>query len=231
MFRLLLGGILLSLAACASGPKTLGGPTVTVVDSTELPAPSGVGSAYLIGPYDKLEIDVWGIEDLADREIQVDASGLASFPMVGVFQAGGRSLAEVQQHLTAELRRAHVLNPIVSVNMKEMTSQQFSIDGEVTRPGIYPITGEMSLMRAVARAEGASEFAKLDDVVVFRTVNGQRYAALYNLRAIRRGNYSDPVIYANDIVMVGDSAGRRLFEDIVDFLPLLTTPLILALQY
>ena len=227
--RLLLGcALIIALSACVTNPKPLGGdPSVSVVNAAELPAPAR--GDYLIGPYDKLEIDVFGIENLSDREIQVDASGKASFPLAGVFQAGGESLAQVQQLLTERLRAAHVRNPVVSVNLKDMVSQQFSIDGEVNKPGIYPITGSMSLMRTVARAEGISKYAKLNDVVVFRTVNGQRYAALYNLGAIRRGAYVDPAIYAGDIVIVGDSKARHLFDDILQVVPLLTTPLVVAL--
>jgi polysaccharide export outer membrane protein len=88
----------------------------------------------------------------------------------------------------------------------------------------------MTLMRAVATAKGASEFAKLDDVVIFRTVKGQQLAALYNLTAIRRGNYEDPEVFANDVVVVGDSQARRLFKDALQVVPLLMTPLIIALQ-
>jgi polysaccharide export outer membrane protein len=71
------------------------------------------------------------------------------------------------------------------------------------------------------------ELAKLDDVVVFRKVNGQRYAALYNLQAIRRGNYDDPQIYANDVVIVGESGARRLFRDLLAIVPVLTSPLVI----
>ena len=95
---------------------------------------------------------------------------------------------------------------------------------------MYPVVGEMTLMRAVASARGLAEFAKLDDVVVLRTVNGQRYAGLYNLAAIRRGNYPDPRVYANDTVVVGDSSARRLFKDFLQVVPLLTTPIIVAFQ-
>jgi polysaccharide biosynthesis/export protein len=66
--------------------------------------------------------------------------------------------------------------------------------------------------------------------VIFRTVEGKQLAALYNLKAIRRGNYDDPEVFANDVVVVGDSSARRLFRDILQVVPLLTTPIIVALQ-
>ena len=105
-----------------------------------------------------------------------------------------------------------------------------TVDGQVKEPGLYPVIGKMTLMRAVATAKGTAEFAKLDDVVIFRTVNGQKLAALYNLKAIRRGYYNDPEVFANDVVVVGDSQARRLFKDALQLVPLLTTPLIVALQ-
>ena len=65
---------------------------------------------------------------------------------------------------------------------------------------------------------------------MFRKVGEQQYAGLYNLEAIRRGNYPDPEIFANDLVVVGDSPQRRLFKDILQSAPLLTTPLIVLTQ-
>ena len=95
---------------------------------------------------------------------------------------------------------------------------------------MYPVIGHMSLLRAVASAKGTSEFAKLDDVVILRTVEGKNYAALYNIKALRQGAYADPEIYANDVVVVGDSRARRLFRDLLTIVPLLSTPLVLLLQ-
>ncbi|MBN9927011.1 polysaccharide export protein, partial [Listeria monocytogenes] len=77
-----------------------------------------------------------------------------------------------------------------------------------------PVTNQMTLVRAIASAKGLTEFAKIDDVVILRTVNGNKMAGLYNLSAIRRGGYDDPPIYANDVIVVGDSSQRRLFRDL-----------------
>lgn len=72
------------------------------------------------------------------------------------------------------------------------------------------------------QAEGLSEYAEYDDVLITRIVDGQRYIGLYNIEAIQRGNYPDPVLYPNDIVMVGDSPGRRRLDNILQFVPLVT---------
>jgi polysaccharide export outer membrane protein len=229
------GGALLALAGCAGTPP-LGesGQPLAVTQMTALPPPSGADlvaatTPYRIGPFDKLEISVFAVPDLSG-ELQTDAAGRLSMPLIGEIDAAGKTPDGLADTIAAKLRGRYVRDPQVTVNLKETTSHVFTIDGEVTQPGSYPVIGTMTLMRAVAAAKGVGEYAKLQDVVVFRTVDGKPLAALYNLAAIRRGLYSDPQIYANDIIIVGDSKARRLFQQFLQITPLLTTPLILALE-
>lgn len=223
------------LSSCAGSQALGGAKSVKVLTSTELPPPQrsdliAQDRPYLIGPFDKLLIDVFGIDELSKKEVQTDASGRISFPLAGVVEAAGRTPAEVEDILEERLRKGFVRDPQVTVNLKETVSQVITVDGQVKEPGLYPVIGRMTLIRAVATAKGTAEFAKLDDVVVFRTVGGQQYAALYNLKSIRRGGYPDPEVFANDVVIVGDSKAKRLFKDALQVVPLLTTPLIILLR-
>ncbi len=237
MIRVLGLSFALLVVGCASSrDKALGGdPSIKVLSSADLPMPDrsdliGEDRPYLIGPFDKLVIDVFGIEELSKKEVQTDASGRISFPLAGVIEAAGKTPAEVEELLESRLRGAYVRDPQVTVNLKETVSQVITVDGQVKEPGLYPVVGRMTLMRAVATAKGTAEFAKLDDVVIFRTVKGQKLAALYNLRAIRRGAYQDPEVFANDVVVVGDSKARRMFKDLLQIIPALSTPIVVALQ-
>ncbi len=235
MYKLFFIFLFLTLGACG-GKQPIGlSPDVQQVTEGSLPAPAkedlfGNNRPYYIGPFDKLSIDVFGIEDLTKDEVQIDASGRLSFPLVGTLKASGLTPGELAQELETKLRGRFVRNPNVTINLVETVSQVVTVDGQVEEPGLYPVVGRMTLIRAVATAGGTAEFAKLSDVVVFRTVNGQKMAGLYNLKAIRRGNYEDPEIFANDIVIVGDSQSRRLFRDIITASPLLTTPLIILFR-
>jgi polysaccharide export outer membrane protein len=228
-----MGALLLS--GCVDSPR-IGegsGPLAVQVAETDLPPPTGADlvaatTPYRIGPLDKLAISVFGVEDLSGT-LQTDAAGRISMPLVGEVDAAGLTPGELAATLQRKLR-PYVRDPQVTVNLEETTSQVFTVDGQVTQPGSYPLVGSMSLMKAVATAKGAGEFARLDDVVVFRTVNGKQMAALYDLDAIRHGKYSDPVIYANDVIVVGDSKSRRLFQQILQTAPLLATPIVIALE-
>ncbi|MBS0284185.1 MAG: polysaccharide export protein [Proteobacteria bacterium] len=204
---------------------------LTVVkDSTGLPAPqradlTAPDRPSLIGPLDTIQVDVFNVPDLS-RELQVDASGRISMPLAGTIDARGKTAAELAKAIEASLRGRYVRNPEVTINIKSSVSQVVTVDGQVVEPGLYPVTNQMTLMRAIASAKGLSEYARQDDVVILRTVEGRKMAGLYNIGAIRRGAYEDPPLYANDVVVVGDSPQRRLFRDFVSLSPLLAAPLI-----
>lgn len=238
LIRLVLVPLSLALlAGCAatSGSKIIGnGTSVHAVSEGELPAPArsdqySLERPYLIGPYDKLTIKVFGVEDL-DSEVQTDASGRISMPLAGVVEAAGKTPGEIARIIELRLAGRYVRNPNVTVNLKETVSQVITVDGEVKMPGLYPVIGRMTLMRAVATAQGITDLARTSEVLIFRTVEGQQMVGVYDLRGIRRGNYADPEVYANDVVVVGTSQARRLFKDLIPVAGLLTTPLVAVLQ-
>lgn len=204
-----------------TGDSTLPSP-----DRTDLVASDRLA---LVGPLDTISVAVFGIPEL-NREIQVDASGRIAMPLIGAIDAGGKTAAELGQDIEQELAANYVRDPDVTVNIISSVSQVVTVDGQVVEPGLYPVTNQMTLLRAVASARGLTEFAKQDDVVILRTVNGQRMAGLYNIAAIRRGAYEDPSVYANDLIVVGDSPERRLFRDIIQVAPLAATPIVALLQ-
>ena len=224
-----------ALTGCAhQEPLVSTGQLTVVPDSAALPAPerrdlTAADRQSLIGPLDTIQIDVFNVPDLS-REVQVDAGGQIAIPLIGTIDARGRTAQELAQMIENALRGRYVRNPDVTVNIKSSVSQVVTIDGQVTEPGLYPVTNQMTLLRAIASAKGLAEFARQDDVVILRTVGGRKMAGLYNIDAIRRGAYDDPAIYANDVVVVGDSPERRRFRDLVSLAPLLAAPLVAILN-
>ena len=221
-----IGLSLILLSACASSVGGGQRAGLQMVNSDELPAPAladlqASERPYRVGPFDKLMIDVFGSEELSDKEVQVDASGRITFPLIGTIEVAGKTPGEVSVALQDLFRGRFIKNPQISVNLKEIVSQTVTIGGEVKKPGVYPIVGKMTLMTAIASAEGWTDISSRGSVVVFRTVGGKDYAALYNVKAIQKGNYPDPEIYASDVVMVGDSQSRKIWKDFLSASPLL----------
>lgn len=222
------------LAGCAGRPPIRSTPDLTVLNDTALPTPTrpdlvAPDRAALIGPLDTLRVNVFNVKPLSG-ELTVDASGRIVMPLIGEVDARGKTPLELSRDIADRLRGRYVKNPDVTINIRKSVSQSVTVDGEVEKPGQYPVTNQTTLLRAIADAEGVSEFAKLDDVVILRTVDNRRMAGLYNLAAIRRGAYPDPAVFANDVIVVGDSPFRRLFRDIVSTAPLIAAPLVAVIN-
>ncbi|WP_262504082.1 polysaccharide biosynthesis/export family protein [Sphingosinithalassobacter sp. CS137] len=224
--------MLVMLSGCSSY-KLIGREDLQVVSGGELPAPTRQDlileqRSYVIGPFDKVTVDVYGVPELK-QTVTVDASGVISLPLAGTVVAAGKTPSELADAIADQLRGRHLRDPQVIVNT-DTVNQMITVDGEVQQPGLYPVTGRMTLLRTIATARGLSQFANSSYVVVFRHVADQDMAALYDLRAIRQGIYPDPEVYANDVVVVGESAGRRVFSNVISGSALLSAPLIALLQ-
>lgn len=226
------------LAGCArSIPPVASVPNAPVTPLTELPRPEAadvIRSTRLafVGPFTELRIEVFGVADM-QRDIMTDGEGNFAFPLVGNMEGAGKTPAIIAEEIRSKLAGKYIRDPQVTVNFRAPTSvlavqsMSVTVDGQVTRAGSYPVVGRVTLMRAVALAGGLTEYAKLEDVVVFRTIGNKEYVGIYNLEAIRRGNYADPEIFPNDIVIVGDSPQRRMFKDLLVTVPGLLSPVIL----
>lgn len=214
------------LTACAGSGGYGGAAELTMLSGDQLPAPTQAdleasNRPYRVGPFDKLSIDVFGSEELSGKEVQVDASGRITYPLVGTIEVAGKTPGEIGTLLEDRFRGRFIREPQITVNLKEIVSQTVTIGGEVKKPGVYPILGKMTLMTAIASAEGWSDIANKGEVVVFRRVAGKDYAAIYNVKAIEKGRYRDPEIYASDVVMIGDSQSRKIWKDILGATPLI----------
>jgi polysaccharide export outer membrane protein len=232
--RLVATALIVSLAGgCASSDRMIGRPDLIAVQQSELPPPTIANQIlekrpYLIGPRDRVVIEVYGVPELT-RTLAVDANGQISLPLLGTMEAAGKSPAELAQIIKTGLSGRFVRNPQVTVNA-DTNNQVFTVDGQVKKPGLYPVIGKMTLQKAVASAEGATDAADTNYVVIFRQVGERQMAGVYDLRAIRRGQYADPEIFTNDIVLVGEDRNQRLIQTLISSAAILSGPLIAIIR-
>ena len=212
----------IALFGCASTPPIGQAPGIEVVQLDGLPAPT---APYAFEPLDKLNITVFGQQDLSG-ERQVGSDGSISFPLIGRVDTVGKTPGQLEDEIESRLRGRYLVEPSVSVTAAEAPSRLMFVGGQVNRSGSYPAINGMTLSRAVIVAGGRGEFAKTDDVLIQRNVGGQKYIGVYNIEAIERGNYEDPRVYPNDVILVGDSKGRRRLLEILSYVQLFTQPLI-----
>lgn len=208
------------LPACAD---TRGGPiaykeTFAAPDAQALQA---LGSTYKIAPMDRLSIKVFKSEDLSG-DYDVDLAGHISMPLIGEVEAAALTTAELDQELSHRLGEKYLEHPDVSVSIKQSAGRFVTVDGAVRNAGSLPMTGDLTLMQAIALAHGTSEDANARRVAIFRTINGIREAAAFDLVSIRRGEAPDPSVYPGDIIIVDGSSVKDLQKRLLQSIPLLS---------
>jgi polysaccharide export outer membrane protein len=175
-------------------------------------------AAYQVGPQDVLDIAVFKVPDLS-KTVQVSEAGTINYPLIGETPASGKTAREIEQDLTAKLGAKYLQNPQITVMVKEFNSQRVTIEGAVKKPGIYPLQGGMTLLQLIATAQGLTNIAE-DDAVVLRQENGRQKAARFALSEIRSAGAEDLPLQAGDVVIVNTSATKEAFEMLVKATPL-----------
>jgi len=129
---------------------------------------------YVIGPQDVLSISLFDQQDLSGK-YPVDSDGTFTFPLVGRVKAGGLTLRQLEAELKKLLMDGFFKDPQLAVGVESYRSQKIHIVGEVRNPGTYPLTGDMSLIEAVARA-GSTLPGASGEALIVRARPGQAAA-------------------------------------------------------
>lgn len=214
----------LALVSACSGGTKLGQGLPRSFDAYPTPTHAEVvriSPQYRIGPLDTIDVNVFLEPDLSVKGLAVDASGNVMLPLLGSFPAAGKTAAQLGTELAERYERDYLNDPQVSVAVVSSVSQKVVVQGQVTEPGVYPIKGSTTLLEAISMANGETNVAALNQVVVYRTVGGQRMGALFDVNQIRTGQSADPEIFGNDTVIVGYSQGKSIWRDVLSAAPLL----------
>lgn len=205
--------------ACANkrgGPISYDVPNFTAPDVDSVPV---ISANQKIGPLDTIEVKVFQVADLSG-EHQVDLNGFINMPLIGKVVAQGKSSEELGAHIAERLGQKYLRSPNVNVLMRTAASKTITVDGAVGVPGVFPIQGSTSLIKAIALARGTGEGANPRRVIVFRNIKGQRTAAAFDLTSIRRAEAPDPEIFGNDIIVVDGNTSRSAYRELLGALPL-----------
>src|SRR5215470_6675909 len=132
------------------------------------PAPA---QEYTIGPRDVLAITVWGQADLS-KDYPVDQDGSIAFPLIGRVKASGMTIGRLAARLTELLEKDYLVNPQVSVTVKEYLSQKVQVLGEAEKPGLFYLAGPTTLLEVVSKAGGLTKTAGKQLVLVRQQPGG-----------------------------------------------------------
>ncbi|HEX9592899.1 MAG TPA: polysaccharide biosynthesis/export family protein [bacterium] len=164
---------------------------------------AGVASAaeareYVLGHGDALEISVWREPEM-QKQVVVRPDGKVSFPLVGDIEAAGKTVAVLKGDIEAALEK-YVPDAEASVAVINPNSMLVSVQGRVSRPGRYPITGTTTFLEVMAQAGGPTPFAKTSGVKLER--DGEWHTVDYKRTVRGAADYSDFVMLRGDVIYV-----------------------------
>ena len=174
----------------------------------------------MISEQDTLDVIVFKVPELSATDLTVETNGAISLPLVGSVVVRGLSIVQAQQKIAGLLSKNYMQDPKVTVVRKAQAFKRVTVEGAVRTPGVFPITGRMTFLQAIALSQGLTELANDKAVVVFR--NGRQYGV--NLDLIRKGQAPDPILQNDDRIVVLKSDSKVLEEKVINYLPALLSP-------
>jgi polysaccharide export outer membrane protein len=161
-------------------------PSAVQQNSDKSPVKSVVSDDFIIGPEDVLEITVWREPDLSTMKAVVRADGKIGIRLLGEVQAAGLTTKQLQDRLHDEYSR-YVAEPVVSVIVTDVKSQVVHIIGSVGHQGFYNLGSPLTVMDLLARAGGLADFAKKENIVIYRTEPGKQVRIPFNYKSFVEG--------------------------------------------
>jgi len=156
---------------------------------------------YKIGPEDLLDISVWKNPELS-RTVPVRPDGKVSLPLVNDIQASGLTPNALRQMLTERLSE-YIPAPEVAVIVREVHSMKVAVVGSVKTPGRYELKSAATVLEMIALAQGFTDFAARDRVVILRQEKGETKRIPFNYRKVAAGDeQANLVVQPGDIIVV-----------------------------
>jgi polysaccharide biosynthesis/export protein len=145
--------------------------------------------AYVIGPEDVLDINVWKEPDMT-RVVPVRPDGKISLPLINDVQAAGSTPQQLASAVTEKLRK-FLTDPQVTVIVTAINSQRVYVVGEVLHAGAFSLIPGMTVLQVLANAGGFTTFADVKKIHVMRLINGKHTELPFNYREVLKGDNPD----------------------------------------
>lgn len=155
---------------------------------------------------DTFTVRVYGEPDLSG-EYRVATDGTIDFPLAGRIGVKGLGVGEIQQVIVKRLKAGYLLNPQVTVTIKDWNSRKVSVLGQVLRPGAVPYFPNMTIVDAIVSAGGFTGVAAKNSVNLRREVTGKVETHTFPVADITEGRSPNVVILPGDVLVVEE----RLF--------------------
>lgn len=158
-------------------------------------------------PNDVIEVKVFQEDDLQST-LRISKEGTINFPLIGVVSVADKTPQEGADTIRRLLARDYLVNPQVSVTVKEYAKRRFTVLGEVQKPGSYdmPDRDSVNLLEAIGIAGGYTRIAEPARVTLKRVVDGEVTVFKLNANGMAKNKASQPFeVKPGDVITVAES--------------------------
>ena len=179
---------------------SLGGCSHSRAVAPNLPPPT---LSTTVGPGDTFQVSVLGEKELP-TEYRVQPDGTVDFPYLDRVTVAGLEPQQIEELIKKGLSDKKILvNPQVTLVVKQYNSKKISVVGAVEKPGSLPWSEGMKLVDAISLSGGLTNLADGDHVLVTRLVaGGKTVTATVSVEAITDGKLADVPLQAGDTIKV-----------------------------
>lgn len=156
---------------------------------------------------DVLEIKVYEEDDL-NTEVRVDQEGGIELALLGRVKVESLTVEAARQLITARYHAEYVINPRVTLAIKEFAPRRFSVMGEVARPGFFeiPARQKVNLLQAIAMAGGYTRLADPSKIRIRRiTAKGEEILKFNGKELSSETAKELPIILNDDNITIAAS--------------------------
>ena len=177
------------------------------VESTQVISIEDTNRIYKISPNDIVEVKVYLEPDL-DAKGAVDEYGMINLPLLGSVQIGGKTPAEAASHIKKLYEADYLVQANVNVAIVEFAKRQFTIIGQVQKPGVfdYPTFRTLTILEAIGLAGSFTRLGDLSNVSVQRRENGTLKIYKVDIKKMLNNPKGQTFyIYPNDVITIGET--------------------------
>jgi len=174
----------------------------TVKPTAQDAARLAMTDSYVIEASDVVDVFVWKEPDLTTKGILVRPDGMISMPLLGDVKASGKTPLQLAAEITDRLKK-YVQDPNVTIMLGTNNSKMVYMIGEVAKTGPVGMTSGMTLLEAISRAGGLSEFANKKKIYILRNDGGkQQKIPVQYKQALRGDSALNLILIPGDTIVV-----------------------------
>lgn len=182
---------------------------VIVASQATLPQAPPPAARYTLGPQDQVKITVLEDPEVLNNTYTVDAEGFIQLPYLNRVPAAGLTVVELQDRIRKLLKEgAFIRDASVHAELTQAKSQSVIVSGEVRVPGEIPMSGTMTLLKALALAGSPLASASSELTIAHRPKPGSLASdkdpepVRVNWKDMQMGKTSDVQLLDGDLVHV-----------------------------